>query len=178
MESRFRTGSAKIALFSVLVAVTVLTNLILVPMPPPLQQYDLSTVMIYAVGVLVSPGLAGLIIAVAQGIGVGYKALTLGFPLVFVPGAMLVRGAEAILISLIVRARKQRGPKAIYALEIFAMAVGVVWETIGFFMADWVLFGLGMAMIDVLVIVDAIFIPVAIAVVAAVRRSLGVQRLM
>ena len=58
------------------------------------------------------------------------------------------------------------------------MAVGVVWETIGFFVADWVLFGLGMAMIDVLVIVDAIFIPLAIAIVATARRSLGVQRLM
>ena len=178
METMLRTRSGKIALFSVMVAATTVANLIMVPMPQPLAEYDLSPVLIYALGVLVNPALAGLIVAVAQGLGTGYKMVIYGFPPVFVLGAMLVRGVEASLISLLVRARKPTGSRAVSPWEITAMVVGVIWETIGFFVADWILFGLGMAMTVLLTIVDAIFIPPAVAIVAAVRRSLGVERLM
>jgi len=164
METMLRTRSGKIALFSVMVAATTVANLIMVPMPQPLAEYDLSPV--------------GLIVAVAQGLGTGYKMVTYGFPPVFVLGAMLVRGVEASLISLLVRVRKPTGSRAVSPWEITAMAVGVIWETVGFFVADWILFGLGMAMTVLLTIVDAIFIPLAVAIVAAVRRSLGVERLM
>ena len=47
MESRFKTASGKVALFSVMIAVTVITNLIMVPMSYPLAQYDLSPVLIH-----------------------------------------------------------------------------------------------------------------------------------
>ncbi|MBA7622547.1 hypothetical protein ES703_29925 [subsurface metagenome] len=42
MESRFKTTSGKVALVSVMVAVTVIANMIMVPMPYPLAAYDLS----------------------------------------------------------------------------------------------------------------------------------------
>ncbi len=84
--------SGKLALFAVMTAVTVVANLIMVPMPQPLAQYDASPILIYALGVLMDPILAGATVATAMGIGVGYKMVTLGFPPVFVVGAMLVRG--------------------------------------------------------------------------------------
>jgi uncharacterized membrane protein len=177
MELRFKTLSGKVALFSVLVAVTVIANLIMVPMPYPLAEYDLSPVLIYTIGVLVNPPLAGVIIAVAMALGVGYKMVVFGFPPVFVIGAMVVRGVEASLISFIVRMKGPTDAKTVSKWEVVAMVVGAVWETVGFFLADWYLFGLGFAMTVLLTIVDAVFIPVAVGVIAAVRQRLSMQRL-
>lgn len=175
--AKFETRGSKIALFSTMVALTTVTNLILVPMPYPLTEYDLSPVLIYSLGVLISPLTAGLIVAVAQGLGTSYKMVTLGFLPVFVLGAMLVRGFEASLISFIVRLRKPAKTRTVTKWEVAAMIVGVIWETLGFFVADWVLFGPGLAILVLLTIVDAVFIPLAVVVVAAVRRRLGVERL-
>lgn len=178
MESRFKTTSGKVALVSVMVAVTVIANMIMVPMPYPLAEYDLSPVLIYTLGVLVSPLLAGIILAMAMAIGVSYKMILYGFPPVFVIGAMLVRGVEAALISYLVRIKDPVDTSNVTRWEIFAMMIGAVWETVGFFLADWYLFGLGFAMTVLLTIVDAIFIPVAIVVITAVRRRLGLYRLL
>ena len=177
MESRFKFMSGKLALFAVMTAVTVVANLIMVPMPQPLAQYDASPILIYALGILMDPLLAGATVATAMGIGVGYKMVTLGFPPVFVVGAMFVRGLEAVLISVLVRWRKGEVPKTVSKWETAAMAIGCVWETVGFLSLDWVLFGPGLAMIDLATLVDLIFIPVAVAVVVAVRTRLGIKRL-
>ncbi len=177
MESRFKSTSGKLALFAVMTAVTVVANLIMVPMPQPLAQYDASPILIYALGVLMDPLLAGATVATAMGIGVGYKMVTLGFPPVFVVGAMLVRGLEAILISALVRWRKGDPPKTVGRWEIAAMGIGCVWETAGFLTLDWILFGPGLALIDLATLVDLIFVPVAVVVVAAVRSRLGIKRL-
>jgi len=48
---------------------------------------------------------------------------------------------------------------------------------VGFLGLDWFLFGPGMAMLDLATIVDLVFVPVAIAVVAATRIRLGINRL-
>ena len=177
MESRFKTGSGKLALFAVFTAVTVVANLIMIPMPQPLAEYDLSPVLIYTLGVLMDPVMACVTIAAAMGIGVSYKMMAFGFPPVFVVGAMFVRGVEALLISLIVRWRKGNPTKSISGLEIGAMIFGGVWETVGFFVLDWVLFGPGMAMVVLATIFDLIFVPIAIGVVVAVRSRLGINRL-
>ncbi len=173
--SRFQSLSGRAALLSILIAITTLLNLIMIPMPPPLAEYDLSPILTYTVGVLLSPINAAIVIAIAQGLGTAYKAAIYGWPAVFVPGAMIVRGVEALLISVLARLRPPG--EAVSKLEVAAMIIGVLWETIGFFTADWILFGPGMAMITLMTIVDAIFIPPAIVVVAAVRRSLDVDRL-
>ncbi len=174
--SRFQSPSGRAALLSILIAVTTLMNLIMIPMPPPLAQYDLSPILTYTLGVLLSPLNAALVVAVAQGLGTAYKTAIYGWPAVFVPGAMLVRGVEALLISFLTRLRPPG--RVISKWEVASMVVGVLWETLGFFIADWILFGPGMAMITLMTIVDAIFIPPAIAAVAAVRRSLDVERLL
>jgi hypothetical protein len=48
----------------------------------------------------------------------------------------------------------------------------------GFFVLDWYLFGWAIALTVLPTIVDAVFIPVAIGVIAAVRGRLGVIRLL
>ena len=170
--------SGRIAFIPVMIALTTVANLVMVPMPQPLAEYDLSPVLIYALGVLLDPLTAGLIVTVAQGIGTTIKALNFGWPLVFIPGAMGVRGIEAALISWICRLRKEAtGEYGISRLEVMAMIVGVVWETLGFTVADVILFGPGMAAITLLTVVDAVFIPVAITVVVVLRRVLRVHRI-
>ncbi len=177
MEARFRTTSGMIAFFVVMTALTTVANLIMVPMPQPLAEYDLSPVLTYTLGVMVNPAMAAVIIATAMMLGTGYKVMTFGFPVVFVPGAMLVRGLEAMLISYIVRMRKPTETKTVTTWEIAAMVMGVIFETLGFFILDWYLFGWGIAFTVLPTIVDAVFIPVAVAVIAAIRRSLGTTRL-
>jgi len=174
---RFETPSGRAALLSLLIAATAMTNLIMIPMPQPLAEYDLSPVLIYAIGVLVSPLYAAVAVALAQGVGTAYKAAIYGWPLVFIPGAMFVRGLEALIISLLTRI-KPSPRRGVSGWETLSMVVGVLWETAGFFIADWILFGPGMAMITLMTLVDAVFIPPALAVVAALRRSLHVDRLL
>jgi len=177
METRLESTSGRIAFFAVMTAMTTIANLIMVPMPQPLAEYDLSPVLTYTLGVLVSPGAAAAIVATAMMLGTGYKVMTFGFPIVFVPGAMLVRGLEAALISVIVRMRPPAETKTVTTWEIVAMVVGVVFETLGFFVLDWYLFGWAIALTVLPTIVDAVFIPVAVGVIAAVRSRLGVIRL-
>jgi hypothetical protein len=177
METRLESTSGRIAFFAVMTALTTIANLIMVPMPQPLAEYDLSPVLTYTLGVLVSPGAAAAIVATAMMLGTGYKVMTFGFPIVFVPGAMLVRGLEAALISVIVRMRPPPEKRTVTRWEVAAMVVGVVFETLGFFVLDWYLFGWAIALTVLPTIVDVVFIPVAVGVVAAVRGRLEVIRL-
>ena len=177
METRLRTSSGRIAFFVVMTALTTVANLIMVPMPQPLAEYDLSPVLTYTLGVVADPVLAAVIVATAMMLGTGYKVMTFGFPIVFVFGAMLVRGLEAMLISYLVRMKAPHDTKTVTTWEITAMVLGVIFETLGFFILDWYLFGWGVALTVLPTIVDAVFIPVAIAVIAAIRSRLGIIRL-
>ncbi|MCD6563855.1 MAG: hypothetical protein J7K23_08100 [Thermoproteales archaeon] len=174
-EKLLKNKSSKIAFISVMSALTALMSLLLVPMPKPLAEYDLSPILIYAFGVLTDPLVAGLIIGIGEGIGTTIKTINFGWPLVFVPGAVIVRGFEAVLISYISQKIKQ-DDKAISRGEIVALIIGVIWETVGFTIADVILFGPGMAMITLLTIVDAIFIPVAIPLIVYIRKTFNVYR--
>jgi hypothetical protein len=177
VETRLESTSGRIAFFAVMTALTTIANLLMVPMPQPLAEYDLSPVLTYTLGVTVDPVTAAVIVATAMMLGTGYKVMTFGFPIVFVFGAMLVRGLEAALISVIVRMRPPAETKTVTTWEMLAMVVGVVFETLGFFVLDWYLFGWAIALTVLPTIVDAVFIPVAVGVIAAVRGRLGVIRL-
>jgi len=178
MEKRLKTFSGRLAFIAVMTALTTISNLIMIPMPQPLAEYDLSPTLIYTLGTLLDPFTATIIIALAMMLGTGYKVITFGFPIVFVPGAMLVRGLEAGLISFISRLKTEQDTTFITRWEIAAMSIGVIFETLGFFILDWYLFGWAVALTVLPTIVDAVFIPLAIGVIAAVRKRLGVYRLM
>jgi len=126
METRLKSTSGRIAFFAVMAALTTIANLIMVPMPQPLAEYDLSPVLMYTLGVTVDPVTAAIIVATAMMLGTGYKVMSFGFPIVFVPGAMLVRGLEAALISVIVRMKPPAETKTVTTWEILAMVVGVL----------------------------------------------------
>jgi len=177
MENRFKTKSGRLAFIVVMTALTTLTNLIMVPMPQPLAQYDLSPVLIYTLGVLVDPVTAAVTVALAMGMGVGYKVMTFGFPAIFIFGAMLARGLEAAFISWFVR-RKKDETTSVSTWEMTAMFLGAVFETVVFFVFDWYLFGWGIALTVLATIVDTVFIPVAIGVIFAIRKRLNIYRLM
>src|SRR4030042_3934860 len=98
-----------------------------------------------------------------------------GFPPVFVLGAVLARGREAVLISLLIRWRRGATAKQNMRREVAAMCIGAVWETAIFFALDWLLFGLGMAIVTLATIVDLVFIPIAVGVIVAIRRSFRVN---
>lgn len=177
MESRLNSTSGRIAFLVVMIALTTIANLIMVPMPQPLAEYDLSPVLIYTLGVTVNPIMAAIIIATSMMLGTGYKVMTFGFPIVFVPGAMLVRGLEALVISKIFRMKPSVKTSTVTMWEICALVIGVVFETLGFFVLEWYLFGWGIALTVLPTIVDVVFIPLAIGVIAAIRNRLGVIRL-
>jgi uncharacterized membrane protein len=178
MEKRLKSTSGRLVFIAIMAALTTITNLIMIPMPQPLAEYDLSPTLTYTLGILVDPVTATITVALAMMLGTGYKVVTLGFPPVFVPGAMLVRGLEAGLISLISRMKKEVDITTVSKWEIAAMVIGVIFETLGFFVLDWYLFGWAIALTVLPTIVDAIFIPLSIGVIAAVRKRLGVYRLM
>ena len=178
MEERLKTSSGRIAFIAVMAALTTLTNLIMVPMPQPLAQYDLSPVLIYTLGILVDPFTAAVTIALAMMAGVGYKVMTLGFPAVFILGAMVARGLEAAFISWLVRTKKSEETMTVTRWEILVMGLGAVFETVAFFVFDWYLFGWSVALTVLATIVDAVFIPVAVGVIVAIRKNMGVYRLM
>ena len=176
-EILLKNRSLKIAFISVMSALTALLSLILIPMPKPLAEYDLSPILIYAFGVLTNPIIAGLIIGIGEGIGTSIATLNFGWPLVFIPGAIIVRGFEAVLISYISQ-KFQPKNNNISRGEIIALVIGVIWETLGFTVADVILFGPGMAMITLLTIVDAVYIPIAIPLIVYVRKTFNIYRLL
>lgn len=123
------------------------------------------------------PVLALATVATAMGIGVGYKMVLYGFPPVYIIGAMLVRGTEAAFISYLVRMRKPGETTGVSRWEILVMSLGAVWETIGFYSIDFLLFGGAAASVSLLTIVDMVFVPLAIGVLVGLRRSLKIRNL-
>ena len=78
METRLESTSGRIAFFAVMAALTTIANLIMVPMPQPLAEYDLSPVLTYTLGVMVDPVTAAVIVATAMMLGTGYKVMSSG----------------------------------------------------------------------------------------------------
>ncbi|MCK4825441.1 hypothetical protein KA005_57365, partial [bacterium] len=60
--------------------------------------------------------------------------------------------------------------------ELFAITVGPIWETIGFLIADIYLFGPA-GFIVITTLVDLLWIPIAITVIAALRQVFACQYL-
>lgn len=153
---------AQIAVLSSLVA---FLKILTIPMPIPLGSIDASSVLIFAIAILYGPSFATPVICIGQFVGLLYLTALLGFPAVFIPGIVAVRGAEAFIVG---KLRHKNGNSGKW--EIFAMVIGVLWETGAFVLADTYLFGPGFGVIVAFTIIDAIWIIPAIGVIAALRR--------
>ncbi|MHA1917163.1 MAG: ECF transporter S component [Candidatus Ranarchaeia archaeon] len=156
--------SITIAYIAILAALTVVLTTIIIPMPPPIGGFDASTVLILTAGILFGPIYGTLIISLGQFIGTGFIVFS-GMPIIFLPGIVAVRGVEAWLVGTL---RKKN--------EYLALIIGPIWETIGFLIADIYLFGpVGILVITTLI--DLVWVPVAIIVIAAIRNSTNVKYL-
>jgi uncharacterized membrane protein len=168
------TGSQakKVALTSILAALTAVTTITAVPLPPPLSTITLAPVIIFVSAILIGP--SGGLVSSIIGSTVGYVAGTTigtissagGLYYWYLFGIAFARGPMGLSVGLL---RKKN--------EIIAMISGVVVETLLFFALDVYLIGFWVALADFGTLVDLVFVPIALAVLVAVRRILDVTYL-
>ncbi|MDQ1281204.1 MAG: transporter component [Thermoproteota archaeon] len=164
--------SKKLSLIAVMAALIAVTTLFAIPMPPPLSTINLAPVIIFIVSILLGP--TNGVMATAIGCSVGYLVGTSvgtilippGFFYIFLVGLVVARSPMAFVAGLL---RKRS--------VIIGMVLGVFLETLIFLSIDVYLFGLAIALFDLGVLVDLIFVPVTYALLIVVRRFLGVKYL-
>lgn len=162
---------------SALIAVLTLTAF---PLPPPLSGITLAPLAIFVSSIFLGPRVgftSGLL-----GSGIGFTlAATVGtiagappgsalFP-VFLVGIMVARGPEGYIIGML---RKKN--------ETFAMIVGTVYETLAFFLIDFlytypILLGLPrtLAYLDFGTLIDLVYVVPSLAALRYLRSYMGVR---
>jgi len=154
---------ATVGVLGALMAVMALASIVV---PPPLGSIDASSILIFAVAILYGPELGVAITAIGQIVGKGVLITSSGLPAVFIPGIVAVRGPEAIIVGLI--GRRERFGRF---REPLAMVVGVLWETAGFIIADYYLFGLAAAVTVAWTIIDLVWVPLGLAAIYYARAA-------
>jgi riboflavin transporter FmnP len=165
-------ATLRLAVIAIFAAVIAVGTILSIPLPPPLYEITWSPAIYLALSVLVDPWTAFSAIAIGSFLGETYGIATRGGPAIFIAGIVWARAPEALIISW---ARK-KGLKSI----VLAMVLATVYETVAFFVPDWLfytygLFGYGSptdvvtgfyaASADFLTIVDLVYIPIAIAII-------------
>ncbi len=154
---------ATVGIMSALMAVLSYASIVV---PPPLGSIDASSVLIFVVAILYGPVLGVSITCIGQFVGKGLLISFYGYPAVFIPGVVAVRGVEALIVGFISRKMFEGG----YGLEALAMIIGVLWETVGFVVADIYLFGAA-GLATIFTFVDFVWVPFGIAAIAYVRTA-------
>jgi hypothetical protein len=95
-----------------------------------------------------------------------------GWPAIFIPGIVAVRGPEAFIVGYIGRSKSLGRFR-----EPLAMGIGVVWETVAFVIADFWLFGIAGAIGVIFTFIDIIWVPIAIAAIYYVRMTFKTEYL-
>jgi len=171
------TTVAQSSVMSALVAVLTVTAF---PLPPPLSTLTLAPVAIFVGSVFLGPRVG--FISGLLGSAVGFTiASTVGtiagappgsglFP-IFLAGIVVARGPEGYFVGLL---RKKN--------EILAMALGTVYETLAFFLIDFlytypILLGMpnSFAFLDFGTLIDLVFIVPAVIVLRYLRTHFGVS---
>ncbi|MHA1791401.1 MAG: ECF transporter S component [Promethearchaeota archaeon] len=172
---------ASLAIFSGLMT---LLNVLLIPVPQPIQYIGFAPVLIYVFGVMLKPWRAFLICAIGSVLGQLFASIILGdlatLP-VYLAGAFAARGLEGLFISLLEHnlVRKRNSNQKKYNnLEALILIIGGTWEVFGYFFIGGPYFNLAFDVpyeISLLwylpVFIDLIFVPVALAVIYAARIS-------
>lgn len=163
---------ATIGILSALMAVLSYASIVI---PTPLGSIDSSSVLIFATAILYGPEIGLIVTVIGQLVGKGLLITYAGLPAVYIPGVVAVRGVEAYVVGYLGRrfASSQYG-------EISAMVTGALWETAGFVIADFYLWGMiggvfaGLTAIltgTIWTIVDLIWVPLGVAAVYYVRAA-------
>jgi uncharacterized membrane protein len=164
--------SLYVATVGVLSALMAFMAMFAVVLPPPIGSIDTSSVLIFVTSILYGPSFGLIITVIGQLIGKGVLITSVGWPAIFIPGIVAVRGPEALIVGYIGRSKKIGRIR-----EPLAMVVGVIWETVGFVVADFWLFGIAGAIGVLFTFVDIIWVPVAIAAIYYVRLSFKTEYL-
>jgi hypothetical protein len=184
---------ARIGAFSALVAVgTLISNLLFgVTLPPPLGEITAAPAFYMAIAVLFSRKVSFWSIAIGSAVGEAVSIFVLGqvpaaFALTFIPGIVLARAPESLIIY-----RFRDGTRRVLA---FGMVLATIFETVVFFLIDWPVYSftsfyctdptctsLGLfggflaAAPDFATMIDVVWVPVALILAVAARRSFRVQ---
>jgi len=152
----------------VMSALIAVATMIAIPMPPPLSAITLAPVVIFVTSILMGPWIGLVASAIGSGIGflagasIGTIAVPPAFLYVFLVGIVIARAPMGFMVGIL---RKVN--------EVAAMVDGVVTETIIFFVADWYLFGLSLAIISGLgTLVDLIYVPITYVILKGLRKAL------
>ncbi|MFW9831427.1 MAG: ECF transporter S component [Candidatus Thorarchaeota archaeon] len=172
MTERIAPQSLYVATVGVLGALMAVMAMFAVVLPPPLGSIDTSSILIFVTSILYGPAFGLIITCIGQLIGKGVLISSVGWPAVFIPGIVAVRGPEALIVGYIGR-NKSLGR----IREPLAMIIGVIWETGAFIVADFYLFGIAGAIGVVWTIIDLVWVPAAIAAIYYVRMSFRTEYL-
>lgn len=179
---------ARIGTFSALVAVgTILSNVLFgIPLPPPLSEITFAPALYMAIAALFSRRVGFWSTLIGSGLGETINIFVFGeapavFALTYIPGIILARAPEALIIF--------KSRFGTLRLLTFGMILATVFETVVFFLIDWVVYsltafycpqtpcaasgftvGFGLAAFDFATLIDVIWIPVALALIVAARR--------
>jgi len=164
--------SVRLAIVAVFAALIALLTILSIPLPPPLYELTLAPAVYFALSVMVNPWSAFSAIAVGSFVGEAYNIASRGGLPIFIAGIVWARAPEALIIS---RARGKSW-KFMGAM----MLIATLYETVAFFIPDWIFYTYGLfsygsptdavsgfyaALPDLLTMVDAAFIPIALLIV-------------
>ena len=165
------------AVMSALVAVLTVTAF---PLPPPLSTITLAPAAIFVGSIFLGPSVGfmsalfgsaiGFTIASTVGTAAGTPPGSALFP-IFLLGIVVARGPEGYIVGILRRRN-----------EIFAMVLGTIFETLVFFLIDFlytypILLGMqsSFAFFDFGTLIDLVFIIPAVPVLRYLRAQLGVR---
>ncbi len=172
---------AQIAVFSALIAVG--TTVARIPPPPPLFEFTAAPAFYLAISVLYPRKVSFWSTAIGSGIGEAINVAVQGGSFIFVPGIVWARAPEALIVYRL-RERPVR-------LVIVGMVLATAYETLAFFFPDSLFYAYALfsytdnpqgltggfiaALGDIGTLVDLVWIPVALGIIAAVRRAFNVR---
>jgi uncharacterized membrane protein len=164
--------TVKLAMTAVMSALIAVTTITAIPMPPPLSTLTFAPIIIFVVGILMGPFPAlvsasiGSALGFLAGASIGSIMVPPGFMGVFLLGIVVSRGPMGATVGLLRNVN-----------EVAAMVIAVLVETAIFFLMDWGLFGLGMALLTLGTLVDLVFVPIGYIVLKVVKRMWDVSLL-
>ena len=172
---------------------TILSNVLFgFVLPPPLYEISAAPAFYLTIGVLYPRRISFWATVIGSGVGEAVNLFIFGqgaaFALTFLPGIMIARGPETAIIH---RFRK----KTMTWISI-SMIIATIYETVAFFLIDWPVYsytifygcpasgpclgpglagGFWLASPDFFTIIDVVWIPIALAMILAVRRAYNVK---
>ncbi len=184
---------ARIGSFSALVAVgTILSNVLFgFSFPPPLSEITLAPAFYMALAGLFSRRISFWSTLIGSAVGETINIFVFGeaagiFALTFIPGIILARAPEALIIF--------RFRDRTLGFLAKGMILATVFETVMFFLIDWPVYsltafycpqtpcsasgfvvGFYYAALDFGTLIDLVWIPVALALIVAARRSFNTK---